>query len=146
MFEGSLISKVKFLTLIPLLGVMLSCTSASTIATDSDMQLCSDYLSYPDYNIWHDTRAREISRRGIDCTQYLGIANQRIKANQAAQQVLQGIANTGTTNNTNTYKEYCIKKGEYKQGLNKVCQYSCTGNAHAITIASTAICPLQVTR
>ena len=44
----------------------------------------------------------------------------------------------------NTYKQTCFKQGEYTQGLNKVCQYSCTGSAHAITVGAAQLCPLTV--
>ena len=43
-----------------------------------------------------------------------------------------------------TYKQTCFKQGEYTQGLNKVCQYSCTGSAHAITVGAAHLCPLTV--
>ena len=45
---------------------------------------------------------------------------------------------------TNTYKQTCFKQGEYTQGLNKVCQYSCTGSAHAITVGAAQLCPITV--
>lgn len=44
----------------------------------------------------------------------------------------------------NTYKQTCFKVGEYTQGLNKVCQYSCVGSAHAITRSAASICPISV--
>ena len=48
--------------------------------------------------------------------------------------------------NTNTFQQVCFKQGEYTQGMNKVCQYSCTGSGHAITIGAAQLCPLTVRR
>ena len=45
-----------------------------------------------------------------------------------------------------TRQETCFSNGEYTQGFNKVCQYSCTGSAHAVTLRSTEICPPTVKR
>ena len=42
--------------------------------------------------------------------------------------------------------QLCYRTGEYTKGMNKVCQYSCTGSAHAITVKSVEMCPLTVKR
>ena len=46
--------------------------------------------------------------------------------------------------NTTIGKQYCFYQGEYTQGMNKVCQYSCTGSGHAITRSAVSICPMGV--
>jgi hypothetical protein len=62
------------------------------------------------------------------------------------------ISTMGTQNtNTNTNNSWgsgttCMKAGEYTQGLNKVCNYSCTGSGHAITVGAAQLCPLTVTK
>jgi len=55
-----------------------------------------------------------------------------------------GIIFGGTHNSSRGSGQTCFKQGEYTQGMNKVCQYSCTGSGYAITIGATQICPLSV--
>ena len=50
---------------------------------------------------------------------------------------------TGTTTSTSTT---CFSTGEYTKGMNKVCQYSCVGSAHAITVGAAQMCPVSVQR
>ena len=72
------------------------------------------------------------------------------RQSQALMQLGNQISTMGTQN-TNTNSSWgsgttCMKAGEYTQGLNKVCQYSCTGSGHAITIGAAQLCPLTVTK
>ena len=76
-------------------------------------------------------------------------------AQQQQSQALMNLGNqisnmgtTGTSNTNNSYGsgQHCIKQGEYTQGMNKVCQYSCTGSGHAITVGAAQLCPLSVTK
>jgi hypothetical protein len=40
----------------------------------------------------------------------------------------------------------CFSSGEYTKGMSKVCQYSCVGSAHAITVGAAQMCPVSVQR
>ena len=42
--------------------------------------------------------------------------------------------------------QVCFKRGEYAEGLNKICSYDCLGSPAAITIGSSELCPLQIER
>ena len=56
-----------------------------------------------------------------------------------------GYDSYGTYGNTaQPVRQYCFYQGEYTQGMNKVCQYSCTGSGHAITRSAVSICPMGV--
>ena len=72
------------------------------------------------------------------------------RQSQALMQLGNQISAMGTpTSNTNSNSSWgagqtCMKVGEYTRGLNKVCQYSCTGSAHAITVGAAQLCPLSV--
>ena len=44
------------------------------------------------------------------------------------------------------HKTACFKKSEYTSGFNKICNYDCIGSAYAMTIGSTALCPITVNR
>tara|TARA_Y100000816_G_scaffold291055_1_gene281301 strand:- start:1079 stop:1849 length:771 start_codon:yes stop_codon:yes gene_type:complete len=52
----------------------------------------------------------------------------------------------GSTNTTSSTSTTCYSTGEYIEGMNKVCQYSCVGSAHAITVGAAQICPISVKR
>jgi hypothetical protein len=41
---------------------------------------------------------------------------------------------------------FCFHTGEKVDGLNKICFYSCPSGEAAITIKSTAICPVSINR
>ena len=47
-------------------------------------------------------------------------------------------------NSNQRYIVTCFKTGEYTQGFNKVCQYSCAGSARAITRPNTSLCPISI--
>ena len=71
------------------------------------------------------------------------------RQSQALMQLGNQISAMGTPTTTNTNSSWgagqtCMKVGEYTQGLNKVCQYSCTGSGHAITVGAAQLCPLSV--
>lgn len=40
----------------------------------------------------------------------------------------------------------CFLKGEYTEGLNKICLYDCVRGTKAITIRATSLCPLSLYR
>ncbi|MDC0899218.1 hypothetical protein OAS08_02980 [Candidatus Pelagibacter sp.] len=40
----------------------------------------------------------------------------------------------------------CFKSGERISGMNKICFYNCMGSEAAITISSTSLCPLTITK
>jgi len=78
-------------------------------------------------------------------------AQQRqLQQSQALMSIGQSLMQSGTYGGTGTssgsYRggQTCFKQGEYTQGMNKVCQYSCTGSGHAITIGAAQLCPLTV--
>jgi hypothetical protein len=52
--------------------------------TTPSMQLCVDYMTLPTINIYQEARAREIERRGVDCSQYADIAAARANANSGS--------------------------------------------------------------
>lgn len=98
--------------------------------------------------------AREIQRRNVNCGQYANAINNKRQASQ--QMMNQGLSlmqqsQPYTLNGNNSDSSWgsgttCFKKGEYTQGLNKVCQYSCTGSAHAITVGAAQLCPITVVK
>jgi hypothetical protein len=40
----------------------------------------------------------------------------------------------------------CMKQGERVSGFNRICNYSCSGSAYAMTVPSSQLCPLNVRR
>lgn len=90
--------------------------------------------------------------------QYKGQWNSNLRAAQQRQmqqsQALMGLGQslmqsgtyggTGTSSGSYGGGQTCFKQSEYTQGMNKVCQYSCTGSGHAITVGAAQLCPLTV--
>lgn len=59
-----------------------------------------------------------------------------------------GQSGLGTSNSNNSFGggQTCFKKGEYTDGMNKVCRYDCLGSPAETTIRATELCPLSVKR
>lgn len=88
-----------------ILGVLLtSCMTAEEARikydNQSEMQLCVDYMSLPDINIWQSDRAAAIQRRGIDCSPYIEMARLKSQRDDAFQQTLQDLSTLNSNQNT----------------------------------------------
>jgi hypothetical protein len=59
-----------------------------------------------------------------------------------------GQAGLGTSNPSSSFggNQTCFKKGEYIDGMNKICRYDCLGSPAETTIRATELCPLSVKR
>ena len=59
-----------------------------------------------------------------------------------------GQTGLGSSNPNSSFGggQTCFKKGEYVDGMNKVCRYDCLGSPAETTIRATELCPLSVKR
>ena len=59
-----------------------------------------------------------------------------------------GQSGLGSSNPSSSFGggQTCFKKGEYTDGMNKVCRYDCLGSPAETTIRATELCPLSVKR
>ena len=60
----------------------------------SSMKLCIDYMTFPSYNINQSARAAELSRRGENCSAYVGAAAERNKSNAEIERILTEMKNS----------------------------------------------------
>ena len=85
-----LFRSIKNFFLILLAALLSSCMTAEEVRMKYDnqpeMQLCVDYMSLPDINIWQSDRAAAIQRRGIDCSPYIDMARLKSQRDDAFQQ------------------------------------------------------------
>lgn len=54
------------------------------------VELCSQYMTLPSYNLWHGARARELARRGESCGNPSAVAAARSQTDQAHTSFIQG--------------------------------------------------------
>ena len=45
---------------------------------------------------------------------------------------------------TSAYAGSCMKSGEQKSGMNKICYYRCLSGTKAITVGALEFCPLSI--
>ena len=99
-----LFRSVKNFFLILLAALLSSCMTAEEARMKYDnqpeMQLCVDYMSLPDINIWQSDRAAAIQRRGIDCSPYIDMARLKSQRDDAFQQTLQDLSTLNSNQNT----------------------------------------------
>ena len=99
-----LFRSIKNFFLILLAVLLSSCMTAEEVRMKYDnqpeMQLCVDYLSLPDINIWQSDRAAAIQRRGIDCSPYIDMARLKSQRDDAFQQTLQDLSTLNSNQNT----------------------------------------------
>jgi hypothetical protein len=74
MFRAGLISLVVLM--------VAGCTSKQTYMQQSEMDLCTDFLRLPVYNVNYLTRKKAVEARGLDCSKYQQYVGER---NRAAQ-------------------------------------------------------------
>ena len=79
-------SKSTLLITLTVVGVLAGCATADTYRNTPSSKLCIDYLTLPSMNINHGARAEELSRRGENCSGYMGMAELRRDANRDANQ------------------------------------------------------------
>ena len=122
------------LALINLNACMTTQEAAVHFDKQTPKELCTDFMSLPDYNIWYEDRKASIIRRNIDCSPYAADAHRRAKLLNAleagAYALSQPTSTTSTGYSTST-------------GFTKVCYYDGIGGPSALTISSTGICPLS---
>ena len=161
----------KFLLVIIFLGLN-GCMTAQEAAMKFDAQpasqLCYDYYSTPDYNIWKPDRAASIQRRGIDCTPYVAKALRDKRLTDGLIGLGQALSTTTPTTSTGYstttgFTKVCYYNGPTGQtaitvprvsicplthshnmaGLTKVCTYNTPTGQKAITVSKVSICPIR---
>lgn len=91
---------MKVIALISMSMVLSSCMlfmneseRVRAIAEQSNRKLCVKLLTVPS-NVWNDYRERELSRRGEDCSQYVGHAMLAIERDRALRESLRSSSPT----------------------------------------------------
>ena len=84
-------------------ALVVGCASKEEVSADMrelpDVALCVDYMTLPNYNIHQDVRAREIGRRGIDCTKYAELIAAKMSGENASVNCTS--TTSGSTTQTN---------------------------------------------
>lgn len=130
------------------LAALSSCKTATYYMSQSEAQLCTDYLSTPSFNVNKEARREAIRSRGLNCSHYADSA-ERI-ADARNRRAWLGVARMGlqtmsqsnsTTNYANTSSMISTKS--QTSGLNRLCFYSDAGSAYGLTVGATETCPVS---
>ena len=129
----------KLLLVIIFLGLN-GCMTAQEAAMKYDSQpaskLCYDYFNLPDYNIWQPDRRASIIRRNLDCSPYMAKALRDKRVTEGLISLGQALSTPTPTTSTGY---------STSTGFTKVCYYSGASGPSALTVRSTAICPISHT-
>ena len=132
---------VKTITVLISLIILQSCMSPQEAARYYDSQsakkICTSYYALPDYNINQGYREDSIQRRGIDCSPYVAAGLRKKRLNQALINMGTAMSQQPTYSNTTNLST--------NVGFTKVCYYSGASGPSALTVRSTAICPITHT-
>ena len=96
--------------MLALLAISLAACAKSpeVFRSQSSMELCMDYLTSPSFNINKSARASELSRRGEDCSRYVGAASTQMEADRAFQKSMQDLQKLGQPAPTPQLPRTCV--------------------------------------
>lgn len=79
---------------LPLLvtALVAGCASPDQYKSQSTMELCTNYLALPSYNVNQSTRAAELQRRGEDCSRYAAAAAVKSESDARFNRTLQSLS------------------------------------------------------
>lgn len=103
-----------YLSLISIVLALLGCATADTYRNTPTSKLCVDYLTLPSININHGARAEELSRRGENCNEYMGLARARRDADNAFENSMRALQQSSQPQQIRTPTQTtCYRNGQY---------------------------------
>ncbi len=109
-----MIFNITLLTTLSAVALITGCATADSYRNTPTSKICVDYLTLPSININHGARAEELSRRGENCNEYMGIAKSRRDADNAFQNSMRTLQQSSQPQQIRTpVQTQCYRNGSY---------------------------------
>ncbi len=91
--------------------ILCGCATADSYRNTPTSKLCLDYLTLPSINVNHGARAEELARRGENCSEYTGMARARRDADNAFQNSMRALQQSGQQQTNRPTQTTCVRNG-----------------------------------